>query len=647
MKIKLFIFLLLFMTIPIYAQNSWQITDTLYVDFLTSLDSSKIKLISGVIGKMDSATYAINSLDSTITFDSLYIGTVNGKKVLIRFGKQSISGVTILGDTTIAIGIAETINGKVSGNPVLMTLNHHSIGADTVLGIARILDEYGSTRNASGYIGRFQGHRIIVEKSAGKIDTIEVVLVEAIGGGLNIGLKALATGGTTNYAGYFGSASYVGDGNVFIEDTLTVLKKIIGRADTSTYADFADSARVSGSGGDSVGFADSSRISATAGFATSSGNAINATNSVYSDTALYLVPPELSVLTIRPNADGDSIGFPSKLGAGVDSNYKASDEIECDYNTTMVYGYSSGAPAEQYLDVYALENHVSESGAITQVKVYAITKHSDYLTSADYDSFAIAIKTGGTIHYGTISPDYGSYWATITYTMTVNPNSGAAWTWSAIDSLQAGVIARTNGSGSDYVGCSQIYVEVTYGGEYAGQEAVNIWLTDAAVFDTTFSILAEGASKDSHSVSVSKHARRGPMGTTRMLFTSGLLFTSTVAANNRMGVLVPWIPPTNFVSFDSVSMSYDSLATGADAHLIIYKNDSGNPPGDSDSLDVGSIANGMFNSWGYWEASSANIDSLNTWSMNSGRVMVFQYVVTVKSTASAILGRLRIVYNTE
>uniref|UniRef100_A0A6M3KTK5 Uncharacterized protein n=1 Tax=viral metagenome TaxID=1070528 RepID=A0A6M3KTK5_9ZZZZ len=615
-----------FLFLPINAQEmegvrgSYTVGDTLFVDFLGADDSTTIKIINSLY------TIFADSANALLSTHLDQYGLNFDTPILARHILYALHNLHVRDDN--GIGYATIILGSDSyGNSYIQSYiqdEEHNLNLsqnlyrDTTSGNWTRRDSTYDRGSAliqlTGGTGK-DGNKITFWYNANWDSSVSLTSPFKISFTDSVGVPGIVVGDTNV-------------GAVLPRKTVDIRGSSITRDTTFTGTLVVTNG---------ISFADSARISATANYATLAGNTTNSTNSIYSDTAYYLVPPELQTLTIRPNADGDSVDDWNSAGLGT---WQSVDDTVLNVGD---YRYYSEAEViqTQYVDIFRMQNHTSETDLVTQIQVFAVIDQTPYA-----DTMQVAIKTHNQIYYGNNLLNSDD-WTLVSQTWTTNPFTGSAWTWEEIDSLQIGVRLKNTADGWDYGRCAQLYAVITYGGEYAGQEAVNLWLTNEAIFDTTFSILAEGASKDSHSVSVSKHARRGPMGTTRMLFTNGLLFTSSVAANNRMGVLVPWIPPTNFVSFDSVSMSYDSLATGADAHLIMYKSDSGNPPGDSDSLDVGSIANGYFDTWGYWEASEANIDSLNTWSMNSGKVMIFQFVVTVKSTASAILGRLRIVYNTE
>jgi hypothetical protein len=154
-------------------------------------------------------------------------------------------------------------------------------------------------------------------------------------------------------------------------------------------------------------------------------------------------------LTLRPNGDGDTIEFLRWTTA--DYNYLNVDEISHDDNTTrnysQVYSYK--------LDLYTLEDS-AQTEVITAVTVYAWMFEDNNHTQSKYK---MAIKTNGTIFYGTETKTPPSRYRLCSYTWLINPATSSAWTWTNINNLQAGVAATTY-SGRTWL--TQVYVVVSY-----------------------------------------------------------------------------------------------------------------------------------------------------------------------------------------
>ncbi len=156
----------------------------------------------------------------------------------------------------------------------------------------------------------------------------------------------------------------------------------------------------------------------------------------------------MATLTINVNANGDESNLSGSPYTGGD-RYK--NVISNDGDTSLVGG-GGGLPYER--DLYNLDNHSTEAGTITNVRVNVRCKESG---GAGYAM--AAIKSGGVAADGaqeTLTISYALYyadWAT--------PPEGGSWTWAKVDALQAGVsLKSTDEKASAF--CTQVFVVVTY-----------------------------------------------------------------------------------------------------------------------------------------------------------------------------------------
>jgi len=130
------------------------------------------------------------------------------------------------------------------------------------------------------------------------------------------------------------------------------------------------------------------------------------------------------------------------------------DEVSQDGASTLVWATGTGS-AFTY-DTYALQDP-SCSGTINSVTVYVWAKRS----STAYGRCALYV--GGTLYYqptGAYGFTPSTAWREYGYTWSTNPATGTAWTWSDINSLQAGYGGRAASSYSSM--CTQVYVVVNY-----------------------------------------------------------------------------------------------------------------------------------------------------------------------------------------
>ncbi len=157
-------------------------------------------------------------------------------------------------------------------------------------------------------------------------------------------------------------------------------------------------------------------------------------------------PTEWSTLTIRPSADGT---FTAWTGAYTDVN-----ETVQDGDTSYV-----SASATALSESYQLQNHTTETETISNVRVIIYARQ----IGGD-EQLHLTLVINGTEYLGTlITPkatgqkyeEYTSDWAT-------NPATVEAWTWSDIDTLEAGISSLANGAWTGEERVTQLYVEVTY-----------------------------------------------------------------------------------------------------------------------------------------------------------------------------------------
>jgi hypothetical protein len=154
---------------------------------------------------------------------------------------------------------------------------------------------------------------------------------------------------------------------------------------------------------------------------------------------------------LRPNANGDVIQLSSYTG---NANYRNVMDTTSDEDTSFNYSYTGTPPVTKY-DLYALSNHTTETGGISYIKVYARSKGS-----GSSNTVGVKIKIGGTEYTGS-SVSLSNVYTNYSYTWNTNPKTGAAWTWSDIDALQAGVTFTQNSANTSSQ-CTQLYVEVRY-----------------------------------------------------------------------------------------------------------------------------------------------------------------------------------------
>ena len=157
--------------------------------------------------------------------------------------------------------------------------------------------------------------------------------------------------------------------------------------------------------------------------------------------------------TLRPDGVGDkeniAVQWPTS-GAHWDKVSEAVSDNDSTYVETEWFDWQE--------DLYNIDNHVTGSGSINYVKVYAVAKAE--IVWKEVTNLYIHIKTNGVSYNGTQNQIAISY-APYSYQWNTNPQTGNPWTWDEIDALQIGVGIRRPKSGQ-FTRVTQVYVEVNY-----------------------------------------------------------------------------------------------------------------------------------------------------------------------------------------
>ena len=126
-----------------------------------------------------------------------------------------------------------------------------------------------------------------------------------------------------------------------------------------------------------------------------------------------------------------------------------------DWNDTAASTYVYANAGDMY-ESSTLHDHATEIYTIGKVRVTIVAKN---IVSDSDERVQIMLVIGGTRYYGAdynltlINKEYISDWAT-------NPATGSAWTWSDVDSLEAGVRSLQQGaSWTGEIRISELYIE--------------------------------------------------------------------------------------------------------------------------------------------------------------------------------------------
>ena len=167
-------------------------------------------------------------------------------------------------------------------------------------------------------------------------------------------------------------------------------------------------------------------------------------------------------LTLRPNADGSVDDLRNSAGSSDSNNWRFVDESSADGHSTYVYDQDQGDQSSD-VDTYNIQNHGSASDRINSVTVRV--RCIKYGTDSDRSYARTALRVGSTVYVGNRNT-LGSSWTVYSTTYSTKPGGGS-WTWSDIDSLQAGVRLASGDTSGGYSSlsiarCTQVWVEVNH-----------------------------------------------------------------------------------------------------------------------------------------------------------------------------------------
>ncbi len=155
-----------------------------------------------------------------------------------------------------------------------------------------------------------------------------------------------------------------------------------------------------------------------------------------------------NTVTLRPSGPGSKTDLTSSGCAG---NWQCVSESTPDEDASIVICADNSA----HDDYYMISDPTPQACAPTKVTVnyrVRLTKNQG--------SAAAVLFIGGQAYAGTTTDPTNSY-ANYSYSWTVNPNTGSAWSWTDLANLQAGV--RLDGQNSNFPAyCTQLWIVVTY-----------------------------------------------------------------------------------------------------------------------------------------------------------------------------------------
>jgi hypothetical protein len=159
-------------------------------------------------------------------------------------------------------------------------------------------------------------------------------------------------------------------------------------------------------------------------------------------------------IVLRPIGSGNETDITSQFPATGD-HWDKVDEASSDDDGT----YISENSALWNEDSYNTTNHSTQiaGGDIQYVEVFMMSRASSNVTQ---ESAYVHIITNDA-EYNGMSENLSANYTQYSESWDINPQSGSPWTWSEVDTLQAGIGMRQAGIGSDSL-CTQVYTNINF-----------------------------------------------------------------------------------------------------------------------------------------------------------------------------------------
>lgn len=275
-------------------------------------------------------------------------------------------------------------------------------------------------------------------------------------------------------------------------------------------------------------------------------------------------PVRADTVTLRPNAAGAATNL-TLVGAA--TNWQAVADVTADGDTTRV----ENTAGNQKIDLYNLTDSSAPVGKVTGLTITVVAART-----GSGGNLTIQLRTNNITYADSssqsLTASYVSYNNLDATWATTNPNTGKAWTWSDINSLQVGV-ALSKGK------ATQIYVTVTYtaaaADSYQDSGHGTLWGdTIAEAYNSTYNMVYIWGTNftASHSYTVAYYDSAGTM--------LGLGDSVSSDATNNLS--------------SSYLLSTDPGAIWGTWHAQVFDTDIGSPPGSYNASATGLVYNVAF-----------------------------------------------------
>jgi hypothetical protein len=156
-------------------------------------------------------------------------------------------------------------------------------------------------------------------------------------------------------------------------------------------------------------------------------------------------------MILRPTGAGY---YTTMTPVGLPNNWNCVNEETLDGTKYVTNDGTSGG----YRDLYTLTDPVGASGSIVSITLNAYCKKS---WASETYLFTPYLRTNSQNKLGTTQEISSGGWSLYYQIYTTNPSTTDAWTWSEIESLQAGMYITVD-SGLHGASCAQLWIEVIF-----------------------------------------------------------------------------------------------------------------------------------------------------------------------------------------
>lgn len=165
----------------------------------------------------------------------------------------------------------------------------------------------------------------------------------------------------------------------------------------------------------------------------------------------------MTLVTLMPNGDGDSVGTVWASSDGGTPHYQYIDEISQNGDID----YLSAGFGVQQIEAFTLDDWVAGAKIIVDVSPFVYVRSLTLVPAGDA-TLTLGLRLGGVTQEDTpFTVNFFSPWTL--YSASISKPGGGSWLYSDLTALQATMKSNASASG-DQIAVTQLGVEVIYSG---------------------------------------------------------------------------------------------------------------------------------------------------------------------------------------